>query len=249
MNERLSVLIVDDEEKARELLTKLLEENGYISEIRKAASANAALKELSHFNPDLIFLDIKMPGKDGFAFLKDLKTGNINAGVVFVTAYDQFAIEAIHNHAFDYLLKPVSRDELKECINQYRNKQKEQQLPDRLGKFLEAWEESSKIRFSTRSGFVFIDPSHILYCEAEGNYSIIHLGTKQHMCSVQLGKIGELLPANAFIRLGRSLIVNYNYITLVDRRTRQVTFEKDGNTFTIKAPRLHLREIEKHTAR
>jgi two-component system LytT family response regulator len=245
MDQKLSALIVDDEEKARELLAKLLEESKAFSRIRLAASASLASKELINFEPDLIFLDIKMPGKDGFAFLQDLKNENIKSEIVFVTAYDQYAIKAIHNHTFDYLLKPVNRDELKECIGQFIARQKEQRLPDRLGKFLEAWEERTRIRFSTRSGFIFIEPSEILYCEAEGNYTVIHMVTRQHMCSIQLGKVAGMLPLNGFIRLGRSLIVNIDYITLVDRKTRQVTFEKDGETFMIKVPRIHLKDLEK----
>jgi two-component system LytT family response regulator len=245
MDQKLSALIVDDEEKARDLLTKLLQESNSFSNLRTASSASMAIKELANFEPDLIFLDIKMPGKDGFAFLNDLKNENLKSQIVFVTAYDQFAIKAIHNHAFDYLLKPVNRDELKECIHQFIIRQKDHHLPRRLEKFLESWEEHTRIRFSTRSGFVFIEPTEILYCEAEGNYTVIQLWTRQHMCSVQLGKVAEMLPANGFIRLGRSIIVNMDYITSVDRKLRQVTFEKEGEIFTIKVPRLHLKELEK----
>jgi len=245
MEQKLTALIVDDEEKARNLLTKLLEESEAFSIIRSVSSATAALRELTNFHPSLIFLDIKMPGKDGFAILKDIRNENIQSEIVFVTAYDQYAIKAIHNHAFDYLLKPVNREELKTCIQQFRVKQREQKLPDRLGKFLESWEEKTKIRFSTRAGFVYIEPSEILYCEAEGNYTVLHMGVRQHMCSIQLGKIAEMLPANGFIRLGRSLIVNFDYITQVDRKSRLVTFEKDNEIFTIKVPRLHLKELEK----
>ena len=245
MDQKLTALIVDDEEKARTLLAKLLEETNSFSSIRIASSASSAMKELFQLKPDIIFLDIRMPGKDGFALLHDLKNENIKADIVFVTAYDQYALKAIHSHAFDYLLKPVNREELKECIAQFKNRHQEQPLADRLEKFLEVWEENRKIRFSTRIGFVFIDPSQILYCEAEGNYTVIHMGSKHHMCSVQLGKIAGMLPANGFIRLGRSLIVNFDYITQVDRKTRQVTFEKDGETFNIKVPRLHLKELEK----
>ena len=245
MDQKLTALIVDDEEKARELLTKLLDESNSFTTLRTASSASGALKELANFNPDLIFLDIKMPGKDGFALLHDLRNENIQSEIIFVTAYDQYAIKAIHNHAFDYLLKPVNRDELKECIHQYFLKQKEQNLPDRLGKFLQSWEENSKIKFSTRAGFVLIDPKDILYCEAEGNYTVLHLGARQHMCSIQLGKVAEMLPVNGFIRLGRSLIVNFDYITLVDRRLKQVTFEKEGESYTLKVPRLHMKDLEK----
>jgi DNA-binding LytR/AlgR family response regulator len=106
MEGKLSALIVDDEENARKLLAKLLEETFFFSEIRLAQSVTSANNELAKFDPDLIFLDIKMPGKDGFTIVHDLLQKKMKPGIVFVTAYDQFAIQAIKNQAFDYLLSP-----------------------------------------------------------------------------------------------------------------------------------------------
>jgi response regulator of citrate/malate metabolism len=116
MEQKLSALIVDDEESARKLLKKLLEETLYFSEIRIASSVASAKNELFEFEPDLIFLDIKMPGKDGFTFIHDLQHKNIEPEIVFVTAYEQYAIKAIKFGAFDYLLKPVNRKELKQHV-------------------------------------------------------------------------------------------------------------------------------------
>src|SRR5512141_2470724 len=119
MGQKMTALIVDDEENARILLDKLLEETLMFSEVRAAQSVDAAYTELKHFDPDIIFLDIKMPGKDGFEFIQELPP-NYNAHkIVFVTAYDQFAIKAIKNQAFDYLLKPVNRKELTQCLSRY----------------------------------------------------------------------------------------------------------------------------------
>jgi two-component SAPR family response regulator len=95
MERKLSALIIDDEENARKLLNKLLEETQYFSDIRLAQSVSSANNELTQFDPDLIFLDIKMPGKDGFSFIHDLPQKKKKPGIVFVTAYDQYAIKAI----------------------------------------------------------------------------------------------------------------------------------------------------------
>ena len=125
MEHKLSALIVDDEESARRLMVKLLEETLYFSDIRLAQSVDSALSELNNFNPDLIFLDIKMPGKYGIEFVNELHFVDGKPGIVFVTAYDQYAIQAIKIQAFDYLLKPVNRKELKECIEKYIGKHEE----------------------------------------------------------------------------------------------------------------------------
>ncbi len=112
----------------RRLMAKLLEETLYFSDIRLAQSVDSALSELNNFIPDLIFLDIKMPGRYGIEFVNELHFYNGKPGIVFVTAYDQYAIQAIKIQAFDYLLKPVNRKELKECVEKYIVQQEENLL-------------------------------------------------------------------------------------------------------------------------
>jgi two-component system, LytTR family, response regulator len=244
MEKKLSALIVDDEEKALELLQKLLEDTQQFSEIKCASSADSASNELMAFNPDLIFLDIKMPGQDGFSFLKELKQENKQTEVIFVTAYDQYALQAIKNHAFDYLLKPVDRKELFDCIMQYKQRKQGPYLLDRLEKFILENKESTRMRINTRNGYIFIDPNSILYCQADGNYTMIDLGGRQQLCSMQLGVVEVTLPKNNFIRLGRSLIVNGHYISKVDRKSNQITFEKSGANYSLKISKAQLKELE-----
>ena len=119
MEQKLRALIVDDEDGARKLLKKLLEETSFFKEISEASSVNSANSVMLQFDPDLVFLDIKMPGKDGFSFINDLKLNYRNPEIVFVTAYEQFAVKALRNKAFDYLLKPVNRKDLKQCITRF----------------------------------------------------------------------------------------------------------------------------------
>jgi len=245
MQQKLTALIVDDEEKALQLLNQLLEDTQQFSEIRRASSARLAGEAIKRFNPDLIFLDIKMPGQDGFSFLKELRHQQINAEIVFVTAHDQFALDALRSHAFGYLLKPVNREELSECIHHFKHRAKNAGSLERLGKFLESYEGNSKLRFNTRAGYVFIEAASILYCEAEGNYTNIQMGEKQHMCSLPLGSVEEILPGIGFLRLGRSLIINLTNVSRVDRKANQLTFEKDGQSWIIKVSKMQLRELEK----
>jgi two-component system LytT family response regulator len=244
MDRQLIALIVDDEESARKLLNKLLEETSCFKEIRTASSVNNANSEMTLFEPDLVFLDIKMPGKDGFSFINDLKLNFHNPEVVFVTAYEHYAIKALRSQAFDYLLKPVNRKDLKLCITRFIEHKtlsgpKETHINIKIPK-----DAIPRIRVNSRTGTLFINPSSILYCKADGNYTTICTGSKQHLCSLNIGKVQEMLPGNGFIRVGRSHIVNYEFITMLDRKESSVTLVRDSESVTIRLPRHHLRDLE-----
>jgi two-component system, LytTR family, response regulator len=244
MVRKLSALIIDDEANARILLNKLLEETLLFNDIRSASSVGSAYSTLSGFEPDIIFLDIKMPGKDGFSFIQDLPESDKKNKIVFVTAYDQYAIRAIKNQAFDYLLKPVDRKELKQCIVRVIEKKIEDSVIERPVKIIESREKITRIRVNTRTGTLFINPSDILFCKAEGNYTSVCTGKKHYLCSMNLGKVAEMLPRNGFIRVGRSYIVNIEYITLLDRKECSILLVRDGESVKVKIPRQHLKDLD-----
>jgi Response regulator of the LytR/AlgR family len=244
MEPKLSALIVDDEDNARILLTKLLEETLLFKNIRLAQSVDTAYTEMSRFEPDIIFLDIKMPGKDGFAFIQDLPQGYKLQKIVFVTAYDQYAIKAIKNQAFDYLLKPVNRKELNQCLSRFIEKKNESSEIERPIKIIETHERLTRIRVNTRTGTLFINPADILFCKAEGNYTSVCTGKKHHLCSMNLGKVAELLPKNGFVRVGRSYIINFEYITMLDRKESTIMLVRNSESVTVKIPRQHLKDLD-----
>jgi DNA-binding LytR/AlgR family response regulator len=244
MEQKLTALIVDDEDNARKLLNKLLEETLFFKEIKLASSVDSALKELTNFEPDLIFLDIEMPGKDGFSLFHDFARNKKSPGIIFVTAYDHYAIKAIKNGAFDYLLKPVNDKELKQCIEKYSEKIKDVQDIYHAGKTLDHQERIPRIKVNSRKGIFFINPSSILYCKAEGNYTTICIGEKKHLCTLNIGKVEKLLSVDRFRRLGRSLIINVEYITLLDRKESTVTLIRDKESVKIKIPKHHHKDID-----
>lgn len=242
MELKLSALVVDDEESARRLMVKLLEETLFFDDIRLAHSVETALSELNNFEPDLIFLDIKMPGKYGIEFVNELHFVDGRPRIVFVTAYDQYAIQAIKIQAFDYLLKPVNRRELKESIEKYIGT-REENLSQKILKS-EPQKKITRIKVSTRTGIVFINPATILFCRAEGNYTTICTGDKEYLCSLNLGRIKDQLPSGEFIRIGRSLIINFEYITLLDRKKSAVTLVRDNESVILKIPHQHLKDLD-----
>jgi two-component system LytT family response regulator len=244
MKQKLRALIVEDEDSARKLLTKLLEETLSFGEIRYAKSVGSANNELKEFDPDMIFLDIKMPGKDGFAVVQDLQHKKNKPGIVFVTAYEQYAIQAIKNNAFDYLLKPVNRKELKQCVMKFIESRQGEPNSKENDKYADHSEKLARLRVNTRNGTVFINPATILFCKADGNYTTICTGSKKLLCSLNIGKIKEQLPETGFIRVGRSHIVNFEYITVLDRKESLITLEREGKSFTLKIPRKHLKDFD-----
>jgi two-component system, LytTR family, response regulator len=245
MEQKISALIVDDEEGARKLLRKLLEESLYFNDIRVAQSVTAADNVMNQFEPDLIFLDIKMPGKDGFSLIPDLATKTKKPEIVFVTAYEQYALKAIKNQAFDYLLKPVNRKELNQCIIRFLDWKNKSLFSSRVGENVETYEKITRIRVNSRTETFFINPATILFCKADGNYTTICTGAKHQLCSLNLGKVEELLPGNGFVRVGRSHIINFEYITTLDRKESTITMVKNGESVKIKIPRQNLKVFDK----
>jgi two-component system, LytTR family, response regulator len=240
-----STLLIDDEKRAIALLRKLLEETGVFTDIRWAFSAETGLEAVKKKTPDIIFLDIKMPNRDGFSFLADLKNLKIQTEIIFVTAYDQYVLQAIKHHAFDYLMKPVVREELEACIKEFKEKQGKHDFSSRLGHFLEDYETHKKIRFNTRTGFFQLEADAILYCLADGNYTQIFTSDGGQMCTLNIGHVHELLPTNGFVRLGRSIIINTHYVFKVDRKSGDVTFEKGGKQIPLNIPLRQIKELDK----
>jgi two-component system LytT family response regulator len=105
-------------------------------------------------------------------------------------------------------------------------------------------ERLTRIRVNTRTGTLFINPADILFCKAEGNYTTVCTGKKHHLCSLNLGKVAELLPINGFLRVGRSYIVNFEYITMLDRKESSILLVRDGESVTVKIPRQHLKDLD-----
>ncbi len=188
----VKTVIVDDEQQARDILADLLSEIPGVEVMAKAESVKEALKAVRKYAPEIIFLDIEMPGDDGFSLVNELCSNEISCDIIFVTAYNQYAIKAIKSAAFDYLLKPVDRNELFRSIERYRQKKTDASSTGKMELLLEQLTKKKKIKLNTRTGYMLMDPNHIFYCEADSNYTIIHLtnGTCE-TSTLNLGKLQE----------------------------------------------------------
>ena len=238
----ISIIIVDDEENNREMLSIMMETIDGANVVDTAGTVDEAVKKIMIHRPDLIFLDIHMPGKDGFELVKILRNNQIECGVIFTTILKDQAVRAIKMEAFDYLEKPIDIDMLQDAIERFRLKLWKSRHRKAAGGPPPSME---KLRFNTRTGFVLIDQEEIIYTEAEGNYTTIFLTKKnKEVVTVPLKKIEEMLnPAN-FLRISKSLIINLNLLKKVDRTAKTCQLERNGESFQLHIPPNNIKMLE-----
>jgi two-component system LytT family response regulator len=201
-------IIVDDEELAREDLKALLKDFGEIEIVGEAETAEDAKTLIKKVDPDLIFLDIQMPGKSGFEMLEDIQT---NARIIFVTAYDEFAIRAFEVNAKDYLLKPVNKERLSRAIERLKT---EQEIENNIQSKLLF---TDSIFLSVNNHYRFIKISSIIKIISAGNYSEIYTSSKIKGLVLKTLKEWETrLPSNYFIRIHRNAIINLEFVDHVE---------------------------------
>jgi two-component system LytT family response regulator len=221
MQEDIKVIIVDDEPEARELLITLLEDYPNIIVTAQSGSVDEALGYITANPPDIVFLDIHMPKKNGFELTNSMRNLKIKSHIIFITAYDQYAIKAFKHAAFDYLLKPINEDELRDTIIRYQSSNNNVDIVEKMEVLYKTINGSSRLKFTTRSGFTFINMHEIVYMEAEGNYTSIYLlNGKEETITQSLGQIEEELSANNFFRINRSVIINLKFIARVNKRNK-----------------------------
>jgi len=204
MSNKLKAVIVDDERLARKDLISLLADHDNIEVVAEAADAPSAIKTINKFEPDIIFLDIQMPGESGFDLLEQLKT---NAKVIFVTAYDEFAIHAFEVNALDYLLKPVNPERLQKALERVRIESEPGDLS------LRSLDYEDHLFLMLDNSMRFLKVNTILHISAAGDYSeVFTSAVKKHLVLKSMKEWGDRLPHQHFCRIHRSTIINLNYV-------------------------------------
>ncbi len=212
----IRAIIIEDEPVSREMLTLLLQRHKADIEIVDTCSnPTDGIESIALHQPDLIFLDIQMPKMNGFDMLK--KINNINFEVIFTTAFDQYAINAIRTSALDYLLKPVDDEDLTAAIEKCRERMIEKktkyQFENLLNNLTNKNPLDKTLALSASDGISFVKMSNILRVEANGRYAKFYLLDKQTiLVSKTLGDFEEILSANHFFRIHDSSIINLNHV-------------------------------------
>lgn len=232
----LTAIIVDDEKNGRALLALLLNENcPNVTVLDSADSADKALELINKLNPDLVFLDIEMPGGSGFDLLNKIERPDFS--VIFVTAYDKYAVKAFKFSAIDYLLKPVDEEELIRAVAEAVKHKKENLFPsiDALKKnYNTLRSESGKLGLTTQTGLVFIEIKDLIRCEADGKYTNCFLTDHNKiMVSRNLKEFEDFLSEHNFIRIHHSHLVNMEYIKQYQSGRGGYVIMSDGSTVDV----------------
>jgi len=206
----MKALIVDDERLARTELKRLLEPFKEISVVGEAINADDALNKISELNPEIIFLDIQMPGKSGFQLLEELDSVPI---VVFTTAYDEYALKAFDFNAMDYLLKPIEPKRLEDTIKKILEKQKKQIVSQLEAPALT---ENDQIFVKDGDKCWFVKLSTIRLFESEGNYVRLFFDEHKPLILRTLNYLDERLDNKAFFRANRKHIINLKWVENIE---------------------------------
>jgi len=210
---KLQAIIVEDEETSREILLKYLKKYcPNVEVIGEASNINDALEIIRHTTLDLVFLDVEMPYGNAFDLLD--KVGDRSFETIFVTAYNQYAIEALNAHASYYLMKPISIDDLIKAVDYVWDiKQKEEALQNQVLIPKSIKNIDGKITIPQQDGFEVLSNSDILYCKADDNYTEIYLkNNKRKVVSKTLKYFEEALSGLGFARVHKSYLVNVNHV-------------------------------------
>ena len=180
----------------------------------QCAGAKAGMKMIGQYEPDLLFLDIEMPGMNGFEMLEHC--GGYDFEIIFTTAYNEYAIKAIRHNALDYLLKPINKNELAEAVARAKESKKIN-ASGRITRLLESINDknnSGRIALPTIDGLMMVDIKDIIYCESENNYTRFHLQAgKTVFVSKTLKKTELLLQGSSnFLRIHHSFLINLDYV-------------------------------------
>ena len=233
---KLKAIIVDDEKHCQITLSKLIEWTEEPVEVIAICDSVAEAKvAIQKCKPDILFLDIEMPIKNGFDLLYELP--EVDFDVIFTTAYDEFAVEAFNTSAFAYLLKPILQEQLKTTIQKLRKQQDSKFTQEKLialyNKMTQG-NQSRKIPIPTAEGIEFVHATEILRCQADGNYTNIYRKDGSTIfISKTLKQVEDMLTGHQFIRPHNSHLINLSYIKKYHRGSGGSITLEDGSVIPV----------------
>lgn len=237
---KLQALIVDDEPPARAVIRRMLKDHADIELIGECSNGAEALAALRRQTPDLIFLDIQMPEMDGFALLEAL--GERMPAVIFVTAYDQYAVRAFEVAAVDYLLKPFDHERLAKALQRAKTNLGEKNGQERTEQMLTLLtqihaqsEHLQRFVIKTNGRVLLVPAADVEWIEVEGNYLRLHAGKASHLIRETMNNLETRLDARKFVRIHRSTMVNIDCVKelQVHFNDEHLVILKDGSQLTL----------------
>lgn len=236
MTPKIKAIIVDDEELGRVSLREALDQFGDIEIVGECANGFEAIHEVEQSRPDLIFLDIQMPRLDGFDVVELL--GKEAPFIIFVTAYDEYALKAFEAEALDYLLKPVNEKRLQKSIRRVREKLREK-TPQKVVQFIEHHRDRQapwhRVLIREGSDVHIIPMEDITHFEAQEDYVRIHTSTRSYLKLERISNLESKLEPGHFCRIHRSYILNIDYLAKIEPYSKDSRLAKlkDGKILPI----------------
>lgn len=230
----IKAVIVDDETNGIDFLKYTIEK--YCPQVKVAATFSLpleALESIPSIKPDILFIDVEMPRLNGFELVE--KLSHLNMHIIFITAYNEFALKAFRVSATDYLLKPVDPEELKQSIQKVTAHIKEDNIAvTELLEFIKSQSAVKKISISTEKGIHFVEPDEIIYLQSEGSYTHFFLkGDKKILSSKSIGEYEEVLADKGFFRIHHSNIINVSHLSKYIRQDGGYVEMSNGSTLTV----------------
>ena len=247
----ISCIVIDDEKLARDLLLKFLAPFEEVEVIAECSGGTDAIAKINSLKPDLIFLDVQMPGTDGFGVLEEIDHVPY---VIFTTAYDQYALQAFENNAVDYLLKPLDEDRFKKAIIRAKQRIKSEQNASNIEELLKSVQGESQDSREKYSSHLFVQKSEkllnldvgdIMHLEASGDYTVLTTKSDQFLSSSGIGKLEDKLNPDVFIRIHRSTIINLNFLKEIEKHFNGGLIVKMENGKSFPVSRTYAKQIRK----
>ena len=233
---KIKCVIVDDEELARQLLAEYLGEYNNIEIVAECGTGREAIRKIDELKADLVFLDVQMPGIDGFDVLENIESDPF---IIFCTAYDKYAIKAFEKNTIDYLLKPLDKTRFDQAISRATER-----ISNNESNFMHILEDLNNKDTPGFSNNLFVQKSeklinlpvqNIVHLEASKDYTIISTKSEQFVSSTGISKLEEKLDPEIFIRIHRSTIINLHKLTEIEKfgSGNLAAHMENGKTFTI----------------
>jgi two-component system LytT family response regulator len=213
----LQVLVVDDEAPARRKILRLLRQECDVQVVGEAGGAESAIAAITKYRPDLVFLDVQMPGMDGFGVVQAIPVKEMPR-VVFVTAHDQYALRAFEVHAFDYLLKPFGEERFRTVLRRAREQNTQSndgfsaRIQDLLSQLQRERAFPDRLLVHENARAYFLSIREISWIEADRNYLLLHCGAKTHTLRGTLDSLTGTLDPKLFVRINRGSLVRLDAI-------------------------------------
>ncbi len=241
MDPKIRTLIVDDEPPAREIIRKMLGEDDEIEVVGECSNGAEALNAIAGKRPDLMFLDIQMPEVDGFELLEACGDRRMPA-VIFVTAFNRYAVKAFEVSAVDYLLKPFDHERMamalkraKENLRERSDSERSDQVLDLLNRISGNKERLRRFVIKNNGRILLVPAEEVDWIEADGNYLILHRGSERHLIRETLKNLEDRLDPDTFFRIHRSTIVNIDSVKELQKHFNDdhIVLMKDGSELVL----------------